>query len=46
VSYAIGLSRAAVSEAEFERFNDALEALIADGSVAAILRHHGLEPAF
>jgi len=46
VSYAIGLSRAAVSEAEFERFNDALEALIADGSVAAILRQHGLEPAF
>lgn len=46
VSYAIGLSRAAVSEAEFERFNDALEALIADGSVAAILRRHGLEPAF
>lgn len=46
VSYAIGLSRAAVSEAEFERFNDALEALIADGSVAAILLHHGLEPAF
>ncbi len=46
VSYAIGLSRAAVGEAEFERFNDALEALIADGSVAAILRRHGLEPAF
>ena len=46
VSYAIGLSRAAVSEAEFARFNDALEVLIDEGSIATILRHHGLEPAF
>jgi len=46
ISYAIGLSRAAVGEAEFERFNDALEVLIGDGSIARILHHHGLEPAF
>lgn len=46
ISYAIGLSRASVSEAEFERFNEALEAMITDGSVAGILRRHGLEPAF
>lgn len=46
VSYAIGLSRTAVSEAEFQRFNQALEALIADGSVTRILRRYGLDPAF
>ncbi len=46
VSYAIGLSRAAVSEAEFKRFNQALESLIADGTVARILRRYGLQPAF
>jgi len=46
VSYAIGLSRVAVSETRFQRFDDALEALIADGSIARILRRHGLQPAF
>ncbi len=46
MSYAIGLSRAAVSEAEFKRFNQALESLIADGTVARILRRYGLQPAF
>lgn len=46
VSYAIGLSRNAVSEAEFQHFNQALEALIADGSVTRILRRYGLDPAF
>ncbi|MCP9340277.1 substrate-binding periplasmic protein [Stutzerimonas xanthomarina] len=46
VSYAIGFSRASVSEAEFDQFNAALEALIADRSVTAILKRHGLEPAF
>ncbi|MCF0022266.1 substrate-binding periplasmic protein, partial [Stutzerimonas stutzeri] len=45
VSYAIGLSRVAVSETRFQRFDDALEALIADGSIARILRRHGLQPA-
>jgi len=35
-----------VSETRFQRFDDALEALIADGSIARILRRHGLQPAF
>lgn len=46
VSYAIGLSRVAVSEGQFQRFNEALETLIANGSIGRILRRHQLEPAF
>ncbi|MCQ4294487.1 transporter substrate-binding domain-containing protein [Pseudomonas stutzeri] len=46
VSYGIGLSREAVSVGEFQRFNEALEGLVGDGTVARILRSHGLEPAF
>jgi len=46
VSYGIGLSRKRFSDAQFRRFEAALEALIADGSVPAILRHYQLEPAY
>lgn len=46
VSYGIGLSRKRVSEAQFEAFEQALDALIADGTVSEILRRHQLEPAY
>lgn len=46
VSYGIGLSRKTVSTAQFEAFAAALDALIADGTVPAILRRYQLEAAF
>ena len=46
ISYGIGLSRKTVSETQFEAFEDALGAAIADGTVPAILRRHQLEPAY
>jgi len=46
VSYGIGLSRQRVSTAQFEAFEAQLEALIADGTVPAILRRYQLEAAF
>lgn len=44
VSYGIGLSRQSVGEAEFHRFEQALDALVEDGTVGAIMRRHQLEP--
>lgn len=46
VSYGIGLSRKRFSDAQFRRFEAALDALITDGSVPAILRRYQLEPAY
>lgn len=46
VAYGIGLSRRSVDKAAFERFAEALDAAIADGTVPAILRRHQLEPAY
>lgn len=46
VAYGIGLSRASVDPQQFTLFNDALERLVRDGSVAAILHRHRLEPAW
>ena len=46
VSYGIGLSRKRVSAEQFHRFETALDALIADGTVPAILRRYQLEPAY
>ncbi|WP_019340443.1 substrate-binding periplasmic protein [Stutzerimonas stutzeri] len=46
VSYGIGLSRKRISESQFDAFEQALDALIADGTVPEILRRHQLEPAY
>jgi polar amino acid transport system substrate-binding protein len=46
ISYGIGLSRKTVSAAQFEAFEQALDAAIADGTVPKILRRHQLEAAF
>jgi polar amino acid transport system substrate-binding protein len=46
ISYGIGLSRKTVSAAQFEAFEQALDAAIADGTVPKILRQHQLEAAF
>ncbi|WP_309109547.1 transporter substrate-binding domain-containing protein [Pseudomonas sp. Q2-TVG4-2] len=46
VSYGIGLSRKRFSEAQFQAFERALDALIADGTVSGILRRHQLEAAY
>ncbi len=46
VSYGIGLSRKRISAAQFHAFEQALDELIADGTVSAILRRHHLEAAF
>lgn len=46
VAYGIGLSRARVDAAQFKRFSDALDTLIEDGTIPAILRRHRLEPAW
>ncbi|POH82151.1 amino acid ABC transporter substrate-binding protein [Stutzerimonas stutzeri] len=46
ISYGIGLSRKTVSAAQFEAFEQALDAAIADGTVQAILRRHKLEAAY
>lgn len=46
VAYGIGLSRASVDAAQFQRFSDALDALIEDGTIPAILRRYRLEPAW
>ncbi len=46
ISYGIGLSRRTVSTAQFEAFEQALDAAIADGTVPAILRRHQLEAAY
>lgn len=45
VSYGIGLSRKTVGAAQFRRFEQALDALIEDGTVPAILRRCQLERA-
>jgi len=46
VSYGIGLSSKRISDAQFQAFEQALDALIADGTVPDILRRHQLEPAY
>ena len=46
IRYGIGLSRKTVSQAQFEAFEQALDAAIADGTVPKILRRHQLEAAF
>ena len=46
ITYGIGLSRKTVSEDEFSAFERALDEVIADGTVPAILRQHQLEPAY
>ncbi len=46
IRYGIGLSRKTVSVAQFEAFEQALDAAIADGTVPKILRRHQLEAAF
>lgn len=46
VSYGIGLSRKRVSDVQFQQFEAALDELIADGTVPAILRRYQLEPAY
>nr|WP_272890395.1 transporter substrate-binding domain-containing protein [Stutzerimonas stutzeri] len=46
ISYGIGLSRKTVSAAQFEAFEQALDAAIGDGTVPAILRRHKLEAAY
>ena len=46
VSYGIGLSRKRFNEAQFQTFERALDALIADGTVSGILRRHQLEAAY
>lgn len=46
IRYGIGLSRKTVSAEQFEAFERALDAAIADGTVPAILRRYGLEAAF
>lgn len=44
VSYGIGLSRKRFSQAQFEAFNSGVTAIIADGTVTAILYRYGLQP--
>lgn len=46
VSYSIALSRKRVSEAQFQAFEQALDALIADGTIPEILRRHQVQPAY
>lgn len=46
VSYGIGLSRKTIDPAQFQRFEQALDALISDGTVPTILRQYQLEPAY
>ena len=46
VSYGIGLSRKRFSEAQFKVFEQALDTLIADGTVSVILRRHQLQAAY
>lgn len=46
VSYGIGLSRKSIGPAQFQLFEQALDALILDGTVPTILRRHQLEPAY
>lgn len=46
VSYGIGLSRKRVTAAQFQQFEAALDGLIEDGTVPAILRRYQLEPAY
>lgn len=46
VSYGIGLSRKTISAAQFDAFERALSAAIADGTVPKILRRYQLEPAY
>ena len=46
VSYGIGLSRKTIDTEQFQRFEQALDALISDGTVPAILCHYQLEPAY
>lgn len=46
VYYGIGLSRKRVSEEQFQAFEQALDAAIADGTVPRILRRYQLEAAY
>ena len=45
IAYGIGLSRARVSEADFQAFNNVLGQLQRDGTLAEILRRHQLQAA-
>ena len=46
VYYGIGLSRKRINEAQFRAFEEALDAVIADGTVPKILRRYQLEAAY
>lgn len=46
VYYGIGLSRKRISEEQFQAFEQALDAAIADGTVPSILRRYQLEAAY
>ncbi|MBA1261915.1 amino acid ABC transporter substrate-binding protein [Pseudomonas stutzeri] len=46
VHYGIGLSRKRISEEQFQAFEQALDAAIADGTVPRILRRYQLEAAY
>lgn len=46
VSYGIGLSRKTVDVPQFRVFEQALGALVEDGTIPAILRRHQLQPAW